>query len=595
MTQFLRVQLLKFKRRHNFQETDGKTILTKLRTTFENAFNSEFKARMQKYTRFDAQSLYDAMIFNIDSIGKYMLEITLHQQRTPQLLKQKKLMQTQEDHSNPIPALNVDSLKVDYVVIQNTCSEKEDNNSETASSKSFTLDYDSQMTDKYFAEYTGIEVKQFRDTLLQLIGNVKKSVAERTRHQRQYDRRVNKRQMQTQKSKIDKGKAIDDDLVVTESNGTESEVQDDNSRSGNDTDADDADIRPIYDEEPMVEVQLTDECNIFAIGQQHTEQLEIINEGRVDQSKTIEQTTYLLANNADLKAQIQEKVFAIAALKNDLRKLKGNNVDTKFAKILVLGKPVLQSLRNQSVVRQPNAFKSERPQMSKQRFASQVDVNNNLSRPVTQHYLPKKTESDPRLMQKPDHGLHQSHLGIVLRTCQDLVQMTCTADGSKPKPKSNNRSLQDFLPIRLPLRMRKHLLDLILGGNRWVEFSKLLVLGTSLNGQKQQRINLSASALYNIKPRTLMSNDVCTKRFKPRTTMSTEVHQAAETVTTSNELDLLFGPLFDEYFNGENQVVSKSSAVTTTDASNKRQQQPDSTSSTSTLATTVTANGNFDL
>ncbi|GKA96606.1 hypothetical protein Tco_0818701 [Tanacetum coccineum] len=39
----------------------------------------------------------------------------------------------------------------------------------------------------------------------------------------------------------------------------------------------------------------------------------------------------------------------------------------------------------------------------------------------------------------------------------------------------------------------------------------------------------------------------------------------------------------------------QSSAVTTTDASNKRQQQPDSTSSTSTLATTVTANGNFDL
>ncbi|GJR19476.1 putative reverse transcriptase domain-containing protein [Tanacetum coccineum] len=83
--------------------------------------------------------------------------------------------------------------------------------------------------------------------------------------------------------------------------------------------------------------------------------------------------------------------------------------------------------------------------------------------------------------------------------------------------------------------------------------------------------------------------------FKPRTTVSTEVHQAAETVTTSNELDLLFGPLFDEYFNGENQVVLKSSAVTTTDASNKRQQQPDSTSSTSTLATTISANGNFDL
>ncbi|GKA80173.1 hypothetical protein Tco_0786769 [Tanacetum coccineum] len=435
-------------------------------------------------------------------------------------------MQTQEDHSNPIPALNVDSLKVDLVVIQNTCSEKEDSNSETASNKlvkecslnSETKDVHaikykmSKAKERCMAYFRSlhshlqvlskddlkgtriehgfkrafiIEVQHFKDTLLQHLGNVKKSVAERTRHQRQYERRVNKRQMQTQESKIDTGKALDADLVDTESIRTDSTVQDDSSRSGNDTDADDADIRPIYDEEPMAEVQLTAECNIFAIGQQHTEQPEIIVEGRVDQypetcqvkspmldsspdnqtteyskqslesenillketvaqfqkdfsrmeahcialelkyqnqslksgqhgqilnetsnkakiekeidvletmnielehsvatlrkenetlkqhykdlydsikitrSKTTEQTTSLLANNAELKAQIQEKVFAIAALKNDLRKLKGNSVDTKFDKTSVLGKPVLPSLRNQSVVRQPNAFKSE--------------------------------------------------------------------------------------------------------------------------------------------------------------------------------------------------------------------------------------------
>ncbi|GJR15347.1 hypothetical protein Tco_0797999 [Tanacetum coccineum] len=121
----------------------------------------------------------------------------------------------------------------------------------------FTLDYDSQMTDTYFVEYTGIEVQHFRDTLLQHLGNVKKSVAERTRHKKQYERRVNKRQMQTQESKIDTGKALDADLVDTESIRTDSTVQDDNSRSGNDTDADDADSRPIYDEEPMAEVGLT--------------------------------------------------------------------------------------------------------------------------------------------------------------------------------------------------------------------------------------------------------------------------------------------------------------------------------------------------
>ncbi|GKF83978.1 hypothetical protein Tco_0248876 [Tanacetum coccineum] len=112
------------------------------------------------------------------------------------------------------------------------------------------------------------------------MGNVKKFVVERTRHQIQYDKRLNKRQMQTQESKIDMGKAVDAALVFTEISGTESEVQDDSSKSGNDTNADDADIRPIYDEELMAEVQLTIECNIFAIGQQ---QPEISNEGRVDQ------------------------------------------------------------------------------------------------------------------------------------------------------------------------------------------------------------------------------------------------------------------------------------------------------------------------
>ncbi|GKA56395.1 hypothetical protein Tco_0755467 [Tanacetum coccineum] len=114
----------------------------------------------------------------------------------------------------------------------------------------------------------------------------------------------------------------------------------------------------------------------------------------------ISQINQKSVENADLKAQIQEKVFANVALKNELRKLKGNSVDTKFAKPSILGKPVLQPPRNQSVVRQPNAFKSERPNFPKPRFASQVDVNNVLSKPVTPHYLPKVREY---VLAKPHH------------------------------------------------------------------------------------------------------------------------------------------------------------------------------------------------
>ncbi|GJR12063.1 hypothetical protein Tco_0794715 [Tanacetum coccineum] len=84
---------------------------------------------------------------------------------------------------------------------------------------------------------------------------------------------------------------------------------------------------------------------------------------KTTRAKTIECTFSLIAQNAKFKAQLQEKGFSIEELKNELRKLQGNSVDTKFAKPTILRKPVLQSLRNQSVVRQPTAFKSERPRI----------------------------------------------------------------------------------------------------------------------------------------------------------------------------------------------------------------------------------------
>ncbi|GJR04849.1 hypothetical protein Tco_0527833 [Tanacetum coccineum] len=336
------LRCLIFKRKHSLQDlgfiettlltkdilsrTNCTTTLTDLRTKFENAFHSEFEERT--------------------------------------------LMQTQEDFTSN-QAVEYDSLKqliLDVQTILFLCSEKEKSNSETASqiSKGMQLEL---MNTRYVDTFTSTMLLNIDQLQKQLdkdefqedgsmaafwvihyltLGNVKKSVAERTRHQRQ----------------------------------TDSTVQDDSSRSGNDTDADDADIRPIYDESQWL--------------------------------RWIPQESYSTSLTHD------------------------------------------------------------------------------------------KVDSEP------PHGLNVDN----------------------PHDSMNANKFSGWKNLR---------------------------------------------------------------RFKPRTTMSIEVHQAAETVTTSNELDVLFGPLFDEYFNGENQVVLKSSAVTTTDASNKRQQQPDSTSSTSTLATSVTANGNFDL
>ncbi|GJW73588.1 hypothetical protein Tco_0132958 [Tanacetum coccineum] len=117
------------------------------------------------------------------------------------------------------------------------------------------------MTRNYFLEYTRLDIPEFRDTLIQNMDYVKKSIEKRALHKMEYDSRVNERLMQTTEEKVDSSKALDASLVIIESNGTESQEQDTSSRSGNDAHVDDADIRPIYNEEPMAEVQTTAEIN----------------------------------------------------------------------------------------------------------------------------------------------------------------------------------------------------------------------------------------------------------------------------------------------------------------------------------------------
>ncbi|GKE35175.1 retrovirus-related pol polyprotein from transposon TNT 1-94 [Tanacetum coccineum] len=68
------------------------------------------------------------------------------------------------------------------------------------------------------------------------------------------------------------------------------------------------------------------------------------------------------------------------------------------------------------------------------------------------------------------------------------------------------------------------------------------------------------------------------------------VSQAAETVTMSNELDLLFSLMFNELLNETTQVVSKSSAVTTADEPNQRQQHTTPSTSTTVAADTPPLN-----
>ncbi|GKE15743.1 hypothetical protein Tco_1423320, partial [Tanacetum coccineum] len=416
-------------------------------------------------------------------------------------------------------------------------------------------------------------------------------------------------------------------------------------------------------------------------------------------SKNIEQTTSLLANNADLKAQIQEKVFAIAALKNELRKLKRNSVDTK-------------------------------PKISKPRFASQVDVEKDLSKPVTQHYLPNGKES---AFAKPTHMIassssrnsfknmprfssndmvHNHYLDEAREKTQEKdrnsktsvmpsTRFQSTTDDRKPKPRSTNhltRSLHvsksscvtiTVVPIadhsknsnyfsdskhfvcstchkcvfnanhdacitkilkevnshakiqsnktrnsNKPIEQKSHtqkpvrpiFTGHILSPNktsvvfektsprsdlrwkptgrifktirlRWVPTGK--VLASCMRKDDSEPTHGSYVDIPNIHE-CKQTLDIGAGKSQSMVAEKADISETSVPVDSQlmnkyDYLESLFGPLFEEYFNGENQVVSKSFVVITADASDKRQQQPDSTSSTSTLATTVSADGNVNL
>ncbi|GJV04856.1 hypothetical protein Tco_1338425 [Tanacetum coccineum] len=91
--------------------------------------------------------------------------------------------------------------------------------------------------------------------------------------------------------------------------------------------------------------------------------------------------------NAKLRAQLFDKVSE----QKDITK--GTSVNTKFANQSIERKPSFQSLRNNFVVRQPNAFQSERQKFSKTRDPQKVDETNDLSNPVTSNSVPTPQES----------------------------------------------------------------------------------------------------------------------------------------------------------------------------------------------------------
>ncbi|GJS89731.1 retrovirus-related pol polyprotein from transposon TNT 1-94 [Tanacetum coccineum] len=486
------------------------------------------------------------------------------------------------------------------------------------------------MTRNYFLEYTRLDIPEFRDTLIQNMDYVKKSIEKRALHKMEYDSRVNERLMQTTEEKVDSSKALDASLVIIESNGTESQKQDTSSRSGNDAHVNDADIRPIYNEEPMAEVQMTAGYRTTCL----TEQPESNNEGEVDQNadqcydtrplpaKLTDNTTTELSNqllesenvclkktvaqvmsnyigkkstmkrlfdsikrtrvqtkdqndslmaqlnkksneNVDVLAQIQKKGFAIAALKNELRKLTGNSVNTKFAKPSILGKPVLQPHRNQFVVRQPTAFKSERPKISKERFAFQVDI------PTGHRFSIKRTSTVHEKTTSPRSCLRWQPTGRILKTVclrwvptgKIFTSSTTKVDSEPPNGSkediTNQCESEQALDVSADISENRASRNFDLMMDKW-RLLKITLQAPFLNVQMMSDHNSSDLAPQ----RQEMSVENVSSGLVPQGQKASDydnsdpvpprqnvVPTAEKTDSSQQGLEFLFSPLLEEYYN----------------------------------------------
>ncbi|GJV39308.1 hypothetical protein Tco_1417748 [Tanacetum coccineum] len=249
----------------------------------------------------------------------------------------------------------------------------------------------------------------------------RESIQERAKYKREYDKRMNDRMMQSKEGKVYSSKALDAGLVVTKSNETELERYVSSSRSGKDTHAEDADINSMNDKQPMAEVQLFAEHNIRANEQQHFEQSESVYDTyvleKVDRN-TIPKSTYMSHRGGVIDQNADDEKCQVSC---PLLDLSFDNMTTKFSNQFLksenisLKKTVAQLQKdfsrmethcvNMELKYQNQVFKnrqhgqilnetSNKAKIKKEiEFASQVDVSNVLSKPVTPHYLPKVRES----------------------------------------------------------------------------------------------------------------------------------------------------------------------------------------------------------
>ncbi|GJS93093.1 retrovirus-related pol polyprotein from transposon TNT 1-94 [Tanacetum coccineum] len=343
----------------------------------------------------------------------------------------------------------------------------------------------------------------------------------------------------------------------------------------------------------------------------------------------------------DLKAQLQDKGIAISELKKLIEKMKGKSVETKFEK--------------SSVIRQPNAFKSQRQSILGKPAIfldslEKKDFSKSKSGMYKVHTKPNQTRTPqlPQDIRKTNKRVSFS-TGVIPTTSVSRPQlksnqmedrvMPNNSQGKKQEVEDHHRNFKskdetpgvliDFLTLVqrglhaqvLTVRADKGTRNrtLVEGARTMLSAAKVplffwaAAIATTCFTQNHSLViprhektpyhiinarkpsvkffHIFGSLCYISKAyrvfnkRTRMIVETIHVNFDELPQMASDhenVPQIAETVTTSNELELLHSPMFSELLNETSPVVSKFSAVHAADNPDKRHQHNTTHTSTTT-------------
>nr|GEY63895.1 hypothetical protein [Tanacetum cinerariifolium] len=350
------------------------------------------------------------------------------------------------------------------------------------------------MTCSYFIQYTGQAILEFRDTLIQHLESVKK---------------------------------------------TESKEQDTSSRPGNDAHDDVADIKPIYDEEPMDEVQTNAEINVFAIGQQHTDQPEFNNEGEAVQNAKECHDTFSTHYLPKEKEAASAKPYHMIASRNS--RISSKNM-TRFSSNDMVRNHYLEEAKTRTQERsknsEPSLLHSARSQSTANGSKPMPRTNNQTSRiwPATKNSF-VTTKTVP-IAEHPRSSRNDSCVTKFLKETSVVQKKTMT--------------------LRSCLRWKPTGKIFKIVGLRWVPTGKIFTYSTTkvdsepLNGSNadittqyecERTLNLSAGLV----PQPQKASDYDNPDPVPQ---RQDVYSSTNAdVPSQQELDMLFGPLYDEFFN----------------------------------------------